>query len=328
MMAAAVLATVLVVGLYPLWAVVALGLDAATDWTAKRRVRVLTLIALFLLNEILGMLGLLAAWVATGFGWQMHSARSYRFHGWLHGWWTSNIMRVTERTLDTEIRITGAELIDPSPVIIIQRHICLLDAVMPSALLAHGRRDAPRHVLMRELRFDPCIDTLGFRTPNHFIDRASGNPREIEAIKAVGATIAPGGSGVIFPEGGFRTEERFEKVVASITRNNPRLAHRAGRYRHVMPPRVTGLRALLDTAPGVDVVAIAHVGFEGMGSIVEIIREAPIGRPVNVELRRIPRSSIPDDPQLFEDWLFDVYDWIDDFVEADLTGHARQLKAS
>ena len=65
-----------------------------------------------------------------------------------------------------------------------------------------------------------------------------------------------------------------------------------------------------------------------MGSIAEIIREAPIGRPVNVELRRIPRSSIPDDPQLFEDWLFDVYDWIDDYVDADLTGHAQQLKAS
>lgn len=313
-MGLAIVVSILIIGLSPVLIPLAIVADAVVDWPRHRFIRVYLMIAALLLNELAGMFGMLFAWVASGFGLFTHRAYSYRILGFIHGQWTHNITRATEIFFDTELNIVGADLIEPAPVIVMQRHISLLDAVVPSKLIAYRKPNAPRHVLMQELRTDPCIGTLGLRTPNHFVDREAGGPQELAAITAVGSTLGPTGSGVIFPEGGFRTEKRFERAVASLQSKDPALAERALRYRHVMPPRPGGTRALLDGAPGVDVVVIAHAGYEGFSTMLDIIKSAPISRPINFELKRIARDTIPTDETAFVHWLFDQYDWIDDFV--------------
>lgn len=313
-----IIAALVIVGLFPLWLVLAVVADALTDWGRHRQLRVLLMFTVLVLNEIFGLICMFALWVATGFGVFMHSERSYLAHGRLHGRWTRNIAAATQRLLAAPITITGLDQLDPAPCILMQRHASLLDAVMPSVMLTSGDPHAPRHVMMRELRFDPCIDALGHRTPNHFVDRDAGGPKELAAITKVGKTLGPTGSGVIFPEGNFRTEKRYERAVESIGKRNPELAERAKRLRHVMPPRPGGIGALLKASPGTDVVVVAHVGFEGFATIKDIATRAPIGRPVEFKLKRVPRSEIPTEDPAFTNWLFDQYEWIDDFVGAGL----------
>lgn len=308
-------ALAIAVGLAPLWVPAMLIADAIVDWRRHQFIRVYLMITALLLNEAFGLITIWLAWVVSGFGLFTHRPWSYRLLSMIHGQWTHNITRATKVFFDAEFDIVGAELVEPAPVIIIQRHISLLDAVLPSKFIAYRRNNAPRHVLMRELRFDPCIETIGHRTPNHFVDRAAGGPKELAAIEAVGRTLGPLGSGVIFPEGGFRTEDRYERAVESLAKKDPELAERARRLRHVMPPRPGGTHALLQGAPGVDVVVIAHSGFEGFSTIKDIISNAPISGKISVELKRIPRSEIPEDEAGLTTWLFDQYDWIDAFVE-------------
>lgn len=317
---------VALLGVFAFWPVILVGTlihDALRDWRRHRATRVFLMISALLLNEAFGLLSLLLAWVLCGFGLGTHSAASYRMLGAIHGQWTHNINRATELFLDTKITVVGRECLEPAPVIAIQRHISLLDAVLPSKLVAYRKPNAPRHIMMQELCGDPCIETLGHRTPNHFVDRSAGGPKELAAIEAVGRTIDVSGSGVIFPEGGFRTEPRYERALESLAERDPDLAERAKNYRHVMPPRPGGTRALLAGAPGVDVVVIAHVGFEGFSTIKDIMSNAPIGRPINVELKRIARDQIPTDEAAFAHWLFDQYDWIDAFVESHLAVDVR-----
>lgn len=322
-MTVVIVAVAVVFSAWPLILVATVVFDAVRDWRRHQATRVFLLISALLVNEVFGIVSLFVAWVLSGFGLGTHRSPNYRLLGAIHGQWCHNITRATELFLDTKIHVVGRELLEPAPVVVLQRHISLLDAVVPSKLVAYRKSNAPRHVLMRELRGDPCIETLGYRTPNHFVDRTVGGPGELAAIEAVGQTLNPRGSGVIFPEGGFRTEPRYESAVKSLSKRDPELAARAKRYRHVMPPRPGGTRALLAGAPGVDVVVIAHVGYEGFSTARDIIANAPISRPIHIELKRIKRDDIPTDERGFAHWLFDQYDWIDDFVESHLAVDIR-----
>lgn len=290
--------------------------DVVTDWERRRFTRLFGMILFYLWNEIFGLTGLLINWLITGFGWRTHDRWSYQMLGVVHGRWTQNLLWGTRKILGAQINIVNADCVEPSPVAILSRHISFLDAVMPSVLLTRAGPNAPRHVLMQELRWEPCIDILGHRTPNHFVDRAAGGKAELEAIRRVGRSAVPQGSLVIFPEGGFRTEKRFERAVARLRKRQPELAAQAATFRHVLPPRPNGSRALLAGAEGVDVVIIAHAGFEKFNSLARIMKNVPLTQPIQVELKRIPRDEVPMAPAEFHAWLLDQYAWIDAFADA------------
>lgn len=311
------LGLIIVIGLMPVLLIAAVVADAILDWRRHRFARILGGLTAYLLNEAAGVLALFGMWVLTGFGAAMHTERSYRMHGRLHGWWTNNLLEVFRFFFGARYDVKNLDAVQPSPVIILARHISLLDAVVPSVLLTRHEWNAPRHVLMRGLRWAPCIDILGHRTPNYFVDRQSRKrDDETAPIRKVGASVEPHGSGVIFPEGGFRTPARFARAIERLQESNPTFAERAMHLRHVMPPRPAGSAALLDGAPGVDAVIVTHIGFEGFGSVGEILANTPFRRTVEIDLRRIPREEIPEPgSDEFTDWLMVQYEWIDDWVD-------------
>lgn len=310
-----VLAFLLVVAA-PLWIVIAAIADALTDWKRRRFLRIGAMATFYALNECFGIVMLTLFWVATGFGLGMQTRWSMRWHGWVHGRWTKNVLAATKRCLGADVTITNAELVEPSPVVILSRHISLLDAVLPSVLLTTGQPNTPRHVFMQELLWDPCLDLVGHRTPNSFVDRSVGGTVAIDEAREIGETVQPRGSGIIFPEGGFRNPRRFERALERLAERRPDLSERAEALRHVLPPRPAGSFALLQGAEGVDAVVVAHAGFEGIGSIKEIMRNVPLEHPIEVTLRRIPRAEIPMDPDGFHTWLFDQFEWIDQWADA------------
>lgn len=308
-------AAVVVTAFLPVVVVLVVLADFARgDWNQRPRLRATTFLWALLLNEIFGMISLFLLWVGTGFGLAMHTSGSYALHGAVHGRWTRNIVAAIETCFSTTVRYQGLEVVEPAPVVVLARHISLLDAVLPSVVVTETRWHAPRHVFMRELRFDPCIDTLGHRTPNHLVDREQGGPRELAAITAVGETLNERGSGVIFPEGGFRTPERFERAIVSLEKRNPALAERARPLRHTMPPRPGGAYAMITAAPGADVVVMANRGFDGVSTVADIFRAGKLP-DIDVRLTRHDRADVPEDPDAFAIWLFDRFAEVDDWID-------------
>ena len=318
-----VVAAIVLVITAPIWIIGATVADAVTDWKRHRFLRVGAMMTFYAVNECFGMALLLTAWLATGGGLGMQSRWSMRWHGWVHGRWTKNILAATKRCLGADISITNAELVEPSPVVVLARHISLLDAVLPSVLLTTGQPNTPRHVFMQELLWDPCLDIVGHRTPNSFVDRSVGGTVAVDDARRIGTTVQPRGSAVIFPEGGFRNPRRFERSLERLAERRPDLSARAAALRHILPPRPAGSHALVEGAEGADAVIVAHTGFEGIGSIKEIMRNVPLEHPIEVTLRRIPRGDIPMDADGFHTWLFEQFEWIDQWAEARVAARSR-----
>ena len=57
------------------------------------------------------------------------------------------------------------------PIVLISRHASLADALLPAWLLGRNGDMRPRYVMKRDLLVDPCLDIVGHRVPNWFVDR-------------------------------------------------------------------------------------------------------------------------------------------------------------
>jgi hypothetical protein len=97
-----------------------------------------------------------------------------------------------------------------------------------------------------------------------------------------------------------------------------RAAERAERLRglrHVLPPHLGGPLALLEAAPGADVLFVAHTGLEGAATVREVWNGALIDRTVRVGFRRARRASIPDSRAERTAWLDAEWLAIDEWIE-------------
>ena len=63
------------------------------------------------------------------------------------------------------------------PLLVFARHASLADVLLPAVLVADRERLRLRWVLKRELLVDPCLDVVGGRLPNVFVDRSCGRER-------------------------------------------------------------------------------------------------------------------------------------------------------
>ena len=108
-----------------------------------------------------------------------------------------------------------------------------------------------RYVLKRELLWDPCLDIVGHRLPNCFIERgAKISAPEIERIRGLAQDLGPTDGVLIYPEGTRFTPERREAVLARIeARGDTALLERARALQNVLPPRLGGSLALLEESP-------------------------------------------------------------------------------
>jgi hypothetical protein len=76
----------------------------------------------------------------------------------------------------------------------------------------------------------------------------------------------------------------------------------------------------MQAAPDVDVIVLAHTGFEGARNFSTLWRGGLIGATVRVRLWRIPAADIPRDPEAQLLWLYDrwldvdrwLHQWLDD----------------
>jgi 1-acyl-sn-glycerol-3-phosphate acyltransferase len=173
-----------------------------------------------------------------------------------------------------------------------------------------------RYVIKKELLMDPALDIAGSWIPNHFVDRQATDPEaEIKALRRLGTGLTENDGLLIFPEGTRFTKERQERALASLQKKNPRFYKHVAGLRHLMPPHPGGALALLE-ASSADVVLVAHHGFDGFAQVKDIWAGGMVGQLVTVRLKRVPFSDIPEGRGHRTEWLFKVWQEMDDWISS------------
>jgi 1-acyl-sn-glycerol-3-phosphate acyltransferase len=321
---AVVAAAIAATAMLPLWLVVATALSIVAE-PRLRAPRLLWMGNLYLLWDAAALIGLFGLWVASGFGWRIHSPRFQRIHYrfvarmleflFWNGRW---VLR-----LDIDVRVPAGFHDEDGPRVIASRHAGPGD----SFILVHAIFDwfqrSPRIVLKDTMQWDPAIDVVLNRLPNRFLapepapdaDRPSDHALQ-DRVRELATDMGPRDALVIFPEGGNFTEVRRLRAIERLRAAGlDAAADRAAGLQNVMAPRPGGFFAALDAAPDADVYLVAHTGLDRIRTITDVWRELPTDKTIVMRFWKVPRADIPSDREERHDWLMREWEDIDDWIE-------------
>lgn len=306
----------LAVALAPIWLPLLALHDLARSnrWSGVRSALALTHYAV---GEVLG---LLASAALTPLAW-IDPARAEAASFRLQWWWARWLLGGAARIFDLRIDATGVDLLRDGPLLVLMRHASVIDTLLPAAIVSSRTGLRLRYVMKRELLWDPCLDVVGQRLPNAFVRRGrSGAEEEIGRVRELARSLGPRDGVLLYPEGTRYTPERREQVLARFeTSADAKHLERARALHNVLPPRLGGALALLETAAGADVVVGAHTGLESLRSLGDLWSGALVGRRVELAFWRIPAESIPAGREERALWLYDQWQRVDAWLAARLT---------
>jgi 1-acyl-sn-glycerol-3-phosphate acyltransferase len=304
------------IGLFPALGCVLVGIDAVRD----RRfplIRAYMLVVFYGLWELLGLLGALIVWVASGV-WR--GAARHRFLRWNYGLqrlWAGGFAWVGLRLFSMRLHVEeDGDVFNGTPILLLVRHASLADTILATYLVCVQRGLRLRYVMKRELLWDPCLDVVGNRLPNCFVDRKSANTRgEAESIASLADDLGPREGVILWPESTRFSAVKLERARERLKSDGDgRLLEIARGLRCVLPPRLLGTLGLLERNPGMDVVFCAHTGFEHAASFMDIFGGSMIGREIRVRFWGCPAASIPGGEQERSLWIYENWRRVDDFV--------------
>ena len=299
------LATLAVVTLGPLLVAV----DALTR-ASLARTRALLAVYVVLTCEGLGLGAAGLIWLGRPLA---SKARWTRWNRELQRRWVQVLFGALCFLYRTPLVVEGEVGGSERPVIVLSRHTSLVDTLLP-LLLFEGQ--ALRYVLKRELLWDPCLDVVGQRLPNAFVQRGGDTRAELAKLSALGTGLGPGEGAVIFPEGTRFTQAKRAQVLASFERQGQVAEHaQAAALRHLLPPRWAGAQALLAACPEADVVLISHTGLEGAQTLPSFWRGHLIERELKVRIERVPAEQVPRSPEGVQAFLWEAWRSMDAWVE-------------
>lgn len=294
----------------PVLALVAAVVDLARRVVRDRpamALRSLALLWVYLLGE-LWALGALA--VTALFPARARSETTYRLQDKWAGW---NLVAL-RWLFSVRFEVTGGETLLPGPIVLLSRHASIVDTLLPARFVARPTGLCLRYVLKRELQIDPALDIAGNRLPNVFVDRASRDLTEREAIESLAEGMGAGDGILIYPEGTRFSVEKLAWAQRRVPAEGDHAEVIAG-LRRVLPPKPGGTLAILD-ATDADVVVLAHRGLEGLATLKEIWRGDLVGSRVDVVLWRVPREQIPRSHAGRVQWLYRLWAQVDEWVVA------------
>jgi 1-acyl-sn-glycerol-3-phosphate acyltransferase len=309
------LAFLAVTFLLPLVVPLSLAVDLGRAATGNRTfstARVVLLVWVFLALEIAGVAALFFVWLAAGFG---------RLRGPLLGgtyavqrWWAGTLFAAVTKLLTLRIEVAGDESVSPGPILLFMRHASIVDNLLPNVLVTARHGIKLRYVLKKELLADPALDIAGNRLPNYFLDReASDSNAELAAIRELASGMGPDEGVLLYPEGTRFTHAKRARALDRLA-SNPELQQRAARLRSVLPPRLGGALALLDS--GFDVVIGAHRGLDGFSHLPNLFRGGLVGGRIDVLFWRIRADEVPRTRDERISWLYDQWSRLDEWVRS------------
>ena len=296
---------------------------AITDLARGRRrfptVRLALFAMQYALNDSAEILLAPVLWLFAGCGTRLDRPASISRHQRLQAWSIAVLARRAERLLGVRLALDPAatEALTPGPVIVLCRHVNIIDASIP-ALLYQRIGFHIRGVIMAELLADPGFDLIYRRTGSVFIPRDNG-PEAVALLRGLRDGIDASTAVVIFPEGRLFRADLRDRFLTKIAGVDPERAQRLAPLRHVLPPRPGGVLALLNALPSADVVVIAHAGLDQFASFADLARAAPLARPIKVTAWRTPSTAIPRDPSDCIAWLDQQWLRVDEWIDQQLT---------
>ncbi len=264
--------------------------------------------------EVLGLLACVGIWIGSRFGAGDDARARWSFS--LQRLWARALFAGATRIFGFRLEVEGDEAVAASPLLLFMRHSSIADSLLPSVLVSDPHDILLRFVMKRELLWDPCLDVVGHWLPNYFARRdSSDSEHERRQVAALARDLGPGEGVMIYPEGTRYTDAKRARVLDRLRSGGHTDLHdRAQRLQRVLPPRLGGPFALLDAAPGVDVVFGAHVGFERAVSLRAIWDGALVGAVIRVRFWRASADEIPAPREARVDWLYENWQRIDQFV--------------
>jgi 1-acyl-sn-glycerol-3-phosphate acyltransferase len=300
----------------PLWLPLALVIDAVR----RRRgvaLRSCALATVYLTCEVGGMIasGLLWCWKGL---LRVAPDRWADAHFRLEAWWGATLFGAVVRIFGLRVEVEGEADLGRGPYLLLVRHASTADTLLASALVSRPYRFRLRYVLKRELLWDPCLDIVGNRLPNVFLDRASDDVSlEIRRIQELGQDLGPRDGVLIYPEGTRFSPEKRERVLQRLRQQgDAALLAAAQSMACVLPPRPGGTLALLEAAPEADVLVCEHTGFEGAATPTQVWKGDLIGQTIRVRFRRIPRHEFPSGREARIAWLREEWRRVSAWVES------------
>lgn len=263
--------------------------------------------------EVVGLLAAGGLWLARSLA-RVDDERYLAWNYALQHRWNQALFGGMRRLYRIRYEVDGAELLERGGYLLLARHGSGLDYALPIVLAGVPYRRRIRYVLKAAMRWDPCLDIMGGRIPNAFVQpgqRARGaQEREVAAL-----TVALGHDDVInvYPEGSRYSPRARDRQLAQLDASGDRLAHaRAQSLQRTLLPRSGAVKAILTEAPQLDVVLLAHHGFERATGAGALARGALLDARVRVKIWRIPAAELGgDDPDA---WLFELWTRVDVWV--------------
>jgi len=308
----------------PIWLPLSVAVDAARRSNGVA-LRSAALVTVYLSCEIMGI-------AVSGGLWMWRSIQRIEPQRWtdlhfqLEAWWGTTLFRAVIRLFGLRVEVVGDADLGRGPYLLLLRHSSTADTLIASALVTQPYGIRLRYILKRENLWDPCLDIVGNRVPNVFVDRFSADPAgEIRRMQELARDLGSRDGVLIYPEGTRFSNAKRTRVLDSLEESGDiGMLEYARSLAFVLPPRPGGTLGLFDAAPDADVVVCAHTGFEGTASLGDVWRGALVNQVIRIEFRRIPRSEIPTDREAQVAWILEEWQRVDAWV----AGHQKPIFSS
>lgn len=280
-------------------------------------VRCIAFFAWYLACEAVGIVSAGVLWVLERTLWRSRPERTREALYRLQARWAAGLFAGGSRLFGFRLEVEGLEQVGDGPLLVFMRHASVADTLLPAMVLGAQAGLRLRYVLKSELLWDPCLDLVGNRLPNAFVRRSSGDPeREVAGVLALVSGLGPRDGILIYPEGTRFTPAKRAQVLARIAAaGDPEALARAESLQRVLPPRLGGPLGLLEHPRRVDVLFLAHHGFDRAASFWEFWNGGLVGRTIRVALWRAPHRDVPDDRAKRVEWLHEQWRRVDAWVQ-------------
>ncbi len=291
-----------------------------------RTVRLATVGLAVVLSEIATVASLFFLWVANPSRSALRSERMQEAHYVLFRWWLDTMYRAGVRLLGLRVEFEESPPAEPGPVIVLARHAGPGDSLLLVHFLLSEYDRRPRLVMKDDLQWDAGLDLLGGRLPNALIGTTDDAER---AIADLARDLGDRDAVVLFPEGGNFTKRRRERAIARLRKKGKfEEAEQAERMQHVLAPYTGGAIAALSAATDADAVFVAHTGLEDLSGLPALWRSVPLEHPIKVKYWRVQSHDIPRGPEEQNDWLYDWWERVDEWIGLHRPPERTQTPAS
>lgn len=316
------LITILMVSLIPLW--LPITIIAALIFPAARAApRCLLFITGFLVCEAIGMIVAFYLWLRYGAFWLNPKSPAYIEANYaLQFWWANGLKNLGQLMFSLKFEIEGEEALQGDGAVVLARHTSIGDTVLPIVFYGIPMDKRVRYVIKRELEMDPCLEIVGHRIPNYFVDRSSNKmSKELASLRDLTSTMGKDDGVLIYLEGTRFSPKKRQAVIDSLRkRGDEKALERAERWTEVLPPRPAGTLAILEANPGKDLLMCAHYGFEGSSHFSSLFSGAWVNTTAKIRFWRVPYAEIPLDTDGRKEMIYKLWD--------DMNNAVLEMKAS